>query len=246
MSMSYFSSYLIRFLLLSLFLWAGVSQAESLYLQQTKTVEITEKMLAETLEKLQQSKNQELREPLAVAPFHKREPVKPAVEEAFCSDCHGPLPHSKDERQRSFLNMHSRKVACTTCHYRPEGITLDYAWYPTGDNPDMDESGRITPFHQGELVAVPTVAPFAIELQRQWHLAALAVKARLHRRIHGPLEKEGPGCTDCHHQDQLFLDLDALGLKPEEIRSIRTNRIARFLGQKSPEGQQLQLRDLLQ
>ncbi len=38
---------------------------------------------------------------------------------SVCRTCHGTYPHYSDEKTRSFMNIHSKRMACESCHIRP-------------------------------------------------------------------------------------------------------------------------------
>ena len=49
-----------------------------------------------------------------------------------CLMCHSLLPHSKNERIRVMMNMHSDFLNCETCHYKKDVDTLEYSWFNMG------------------------------------------------------------------------------------------------------------------
>jgi len=103
-------------------------QAGPLYLAQVKRADVNNKVLQKALAQVKERKDIEVLDNLAVMPFHKRGVLQVTEKLAFCMNCHLPLPHRKNKRNRTFLNMHSLYIACETCHFRPKGIALDYRW----------------------------------------------------------------------------------------------------------------------
>jgi len=130
------SCYSLAFLLL---LATGTVCAKPLYQQQLEAATISEKTLQKARKQIKEHKEIKLLDKIAVAPFHKRAEQKMQEKQAMCMNCHRSLPHRKNERSRSFMNMHSRYIACETCHLRPKNSQLDYRWLAY----DGPEAGKI-------------------------------------------------------------------------------------------------------
>ncbi len=109
-------------------LFNGSASAKPLYQQQFETATISEKALQKARRQIDEHKEIKLLDKVGVAPFHKRGEQKAMTKQAMCMNCHLTLPHRKNIRSRSFMNMHSRYVACETCHLRPENSQFDYHW----------------------------------------------------------------------------------------------------------------------
>lgn len=107
--------------------------AEGLYLQTLKSTKLTEEQVQKSRKTLEEYKKVTLRGELEVPPFHKRGEVDDSLGNSFCTTCHLTPPHTKSMRTRTFMNMHTRYVACETCHFRPEGVELTYQWQDTRD-----------------------------------------------------------------------------------------------------------------
>jgi hypothetical protein len=45
------------------------------------------------------------------------------------SGCHGPLPHSRSQDVRAFLNMHATSIHCGVCHFNSEHRPRKLVWY---------------------------------------------------------------------------------------------------------------------
>jgi DNA-directed RNA polymerase subunit M/transcription elongation factor TFIIS len=254
---------------LALFLlcWAngGSSFAgEPLFVQRVESAVPNQEAIGKAEEQVREHKDVKLREKMAVPPFHLR--VEPPLREGetYCQGCHRPQPHSKKLRTRSFLNMHSRFIACETCHFRPEDVRLDYRWFDyaarqpaapdgsrfrTGGNLDnsvtIDGNFKIAPFYRGEpAFALPGTA-FAERVGREWKEGDLSARAQLKARLHTPLSKEGPACAKCHTEDTPMLDLAALGADSRQAAAIRKHVIPQFFDRYQSEDERLKIIDIL-
>lgn len=254
-------------LVLSLLCWAngGSSFAgEPLFVQRVESAVPTQEAIGKAEEQVREHKDVKLREKMAVPAFHKR--IEPPLHEGetYCQGCHRPQPHSKKLRTRSFLNMHSRYVACETCHFRPEDVRLDYRWFDyaarrpaapdgsrfrTGRNLDnsvlIEGKFKIAPFYQGEpAFALPGTA-FAERVGREWKEGDLSARAQLKARLHTPLSKEGPACAKCHTEDAPMLDLATLGADSRQAAAVRKHVIPQFFDRYQSDDERLKIIDIL-
>lgn len=72
--------------------------------------------------------------------FHKTKSAAVPDSQNLCISCHGDIPHFKDKKIRSFLNMHAFFMACETCHIRPEsGAQFRFVWYDKTTGKEKDE-----------------------------------------------------------------------------------------------------------
>jgi RNase P subunit RPR2 len=221
--------------------------AEVFYLTQMKHAQWNDQALEEAVKKQKEHKAIKVTEPLKVMPFHYR--TTPQVEQArdFCISCHTSLPHTQSERLRSYLNMHVNYLACTSCHYQPEGIALNYRWQQLAKDNDLEVAQKlITPFHQREAVALTKDHPDIARLLESWEESDIRRKAEDHLRIHSPLQSEGVDCQSCHTTKTPLLDYRQLGYDDDEIKAIEENLIARYLSDQSFKDKPIQLMDLLQ
>ncbi|MGZ8219353.1 multiheme c-type cytochrome [Methylomagnum sp.] len=252
-------------LLFLLLLIAPAIHADPLFVQRVEAAQPTAEAIAKAEEKIRDHKDIKLREEPKVPPFHKRvdNPVKAG--EAYCQGCHLPVPHSEKLRTRAFLNMHSRFIACETCHFRPEDAKLDYRWLDytskqpaspednrlrTGQKIDnavtLDGRVKVAPFFQDAPAIAFPGTEFAERVARDWKAAeAIPAKAKLKAKIHAPLEKEGPACAKCHTDQDSMLDLAALGAKPEQVTMIQRHVIPQFFGRYKEEDERLKIIDIL-
>ncbi len=111
-----------------LILFASPAMAKTLYQAQVEQAEISDKALQKSLKQMKDRTESNIINDLSVSPFHKRTVLPKTKKQSLCLTCHLPLPHRKNERSRTFINMHSRYIACETCHFRPKKIMLHYYW----------------------------------------------------------------------------------------------------------------------
>lgn len=131
--------------IISLFSLLSVNAAaESLFEQLVKRANPDNKTLLESEQMVKDHKEIKILRNLAVPPFHKRGVNSLTLQDsnAYCTECHLSLPHQKQLRSRSFLNMHVAYIACETCHLRPEGIPLEYRWLSYDDGKSRVEDAR--------------------------------------------------------------------------------------------------------
>ena len=64
-------------------------------------------------------------------------PQIPENKRPVCYICHSDLPHKKNKKIRSLMNMHTQYLVCETCHIKEEpGTEIVYKWYsPFEKNP---------------------------------------------------------------------------------------------------------------
>ena len=241
--------------------------AAPLYLERVEQAEPDAGAVAEAREQIEDHQEVTVIEELPLPPFHRRRPIPSTRKQPFCLRCHPPLPHRRDERARTFLNMHSRFVSCETCHMRPDGVKLAYRWlaYDGRDAGSPLQPGtavlregeeerkgsivprqgaHIAPFHAGEVALILGDHPFAEGVMERWENGSVAERALLKARLHAPLEKEGPECGACHGERPM-LDFGALGATPEQRRLLRQNAIVRFFERFDDENERLRIDELL-
>ncbi len=238
--------------------------AENYYLLQVDYAEISDKELQETLKQIQALKEVELQEIVSLPPFHRRQAAFDTEEHSFCLNCHLALPHRENERQRTFLNMHSRFIACETCHLKADKkTTFKYRWLAF-NQPHAglevvalaNEEGslpppfvpipgaRIAPFVDDEAAVLFEKSYSAKRTLKEWEGGDNLTKAKLKARLHAPLQKEGPACEACHSEKSL-LDLVMLGADPIKKRQIEQNGIASFFARFNEQTERLRITDLL-
>lgn len=245
--------------------------AEPLYQQQVNQAAPSEKQIDEALKKIKDHKEIKLQENISIPVFHQRADQLKTAKQAICTNCHQALPHRKNERSRTFMNRHSRYIACETCHLRSKNIDLEYAWlaYDGADAGNkvaarvlkQDENkkdkpeppltlvpqvgAKIAPFYAGELALIFADDDFSKKINQDWQDANENEKAKLKARVHVPLEEKGPQCQRCHGGDNAMLDLASLGASPEQVKKIQRNTIARFFARFKKDDQRIRIKDLL-
>jgi RNase P subunit RPR2 len=253
----------VRLGLLATLAAAEPAAAEPLYIQRAESARPNAEAIAKARQPVREHRDIAIREDLKVPPFHKRldDPVRDG--ETFCQDCHLPLPHTKSLRSRSFLNMHSRSIACETCHFQPKDAAIAYRWldYRTGQPAKVEarfRTGRkadnaaplgggvkIAPFAAGTPAIALPGSDFAIRIAREWKNGDEAARAQLKARLHAPLAKEGPACARCHTETKPLLDLAALAAPPEQATAILRHVIPQFFARYKDEDERLKIIDIL-
>ena len=256
------SRFLLAAWLLSL---APAVSATPLYLELVERAVVDGEMLEEARKQVEAHEEITPIDDLPLPPFHRRKVPPATAREPFCLRCHLPLPHRRDQRARTFLNMHGRYIGCETCHLRPRGIELEYRWLDYGGEQAGQplpggspvaareeigsivprEGARIAPFHAGEPALIFSDHPFADEVARRWKEGDEAERTALQAGLHAPLERDGPGCGECHGKQSPLLDLQALGASPRQMRALQQNTIVRFFERFRDEGERLRIDELL-
>ena len=103
--------------------------AEPLYWERVEQAQPDAKALQDSEKLVKEHKKVEIIKRTRIRPFHKQAKYNEPSKHAFCMNCHLPLPHTKNLRARTFLNMHTHYIACETCHFRPDDVELDYQWF---------------------------------------------------------------------------------------------------------------------
>jgi len=214
----------LRSLIILLFLlYPAISKADNLYIEMVDKATIDVGKVHKIKEKLEKHKKVE---PLSLnlKPYHKR--VEPLQESRliFCNNCHGKLPHKKEAKTRTFLNMHTHFATCKVCHFIPEGVEIKKSWL-NFDKPNK----KIDPFIKGEPQSLFENHPFAQEVKKKLETITIKEKAELVFRLHSPLSKEKIKCSACHSEKQKFLDLEALRFDEKKQNEIERSSIVRFM-----------------
>jgi|GEM_PF-405623 len=237
-----------------------------LYLSLIEFSQPNAEVLAEAKLKLQEKKAIELKKNLTLNPFHQRNgqtlEEKTAVsKQSFCGSCHLPLPHQKNLSSRAFNNMHSRYIACETCHFDSEKLPrqeqLSYQWYDHNRRTAVDANAslfkmdkgqwqknidshiKITPFYDGQAAIITRQHLYVEKLMESWEKADINLKAKLKVRTHLPLKEEGFECMQCHNKHDGILELASLGADSEQIRQFQNNIITQFFKRYGKSGDHL-------
>jgi hypothetical protein len=243
--------------------------AEGLYLQQLNKTTLTPKQLESAQQKIEQHKDRVLHTELAISPFHKRAQPHASLEHSSCTGCHLSPPHTKNERTRTFMNMHTQFIACETCHFRPKNKTLTYQWEDVRDGlkiasnsklfrqaEDAEEKSlkrarvvhsfyKITPFYQNESVVLRQKESFTQATEKIGKQGTKKEKVRRLALIHAPLEEKGPKCSECHDQQEAGLDLEILGANTYQRDKIYNHIIPQFFARYQDEDSRIRIISIL-
>lgn len=240
-----------------------LAAAENPYLSFGNETPPDAKALREAGKQVDHYRELKISEVPGIQSFHKRNPDTETDRQPLCRVCHPALPHRESVRKRSFLNMHTRYIACETCHFQPQGVTFDYRWLDYGTpgccEPAAAEatnkktvpslaphpSARIAPFFQGRPALLFEDDPIAEEIRETWKEGERGEKARLKARLHVSLKKDGRRCADCHRRQQTLLDWKRLNASDRQIRAIEDNAIARLFSRYKDKDQRLRMTELL-
>ena len=255
---------------------------QQLYQEHQKTTAREDSHFTQIKKMLSSLKEVKTAPPLALAPFHFQD--KESLEskhtvvtddslasQGFCATCHSSTPHKKSIKTRSFLNMHSKTLACQTCHLKVEQ-SLDYQWQNKQGlltkKIDFNDKNQflLVPVHQNTPVSLLAESDFAQNIINQWQKNnkkltqsnRLSKQALLWQNIHQVLELPANNktkgqaqpslqhqCTDCHQQSRPKLNLFKLGASKQRQQDFEQNIIARFFSRYKMEDDKINLIELL-
>ncbi|MEE9344975.1 MAG: multiheme c-type cytochrome [Methylococcales bacterium] len=249
----------------------NVAQAAGtpLYWQRVEQAQPDNKALADSKKLVKEHKDVDIIERTRIRPFHKQPAYAELSSNAFCMNCHLPIPHTKNLRSRTFLNMHTNYIACESCHFRPEDVNLDYRWFnfetqqiqPASSQlfkvikpKDAEQKKafternpliKITPFfnQMPAILFKDSIQPKA--LLQQWNDGDLQQRTEVRAKIHVPLEPKGPKCIACHDADEQQFNLEQLGASPQQIKAISLHRIPLFFSRYKEKDQKIRIIDVL-
>lgn len=243
---------------------------QALYLERTEQAVPTAKQLEDSEKLVNEHEDVKIIERTRIQPFHKQPKYQEFSDQSFCTNCHLAIPHRKNLRARTFLNMHTSFIACETCHFRPEDISLDYRWFNFDSKqlaaqdtqlfkvvkPQTPEEMRrftkrdtaikITPYYgQQAAIIFHDNATMQNELNT-WKNGSFDDKVRTRAKIHAVLENKGPDCDACHQQDEPLLNFQALGATPKQIKAIAEHRIPQFFSNYTEDDQRIRMLEVLE
>ncbi|MEZ4720299.1 MAG: hypothetical protein R2813_00310 [Flavobacteriales bacterium] len=240
------------------------AQANSMYLEAIEE-HPDEKQLAKSRKTILAYREIEIRDDLdqQLPPFHRRPQQQIGQGETFCQACHLSLPHRHSLWTRALLNMHSRYIACSTCHFRPESVTFTYRWldFSNGqaleadssrfradrdlDNENLpDGNVKIAPFWQDQPAVPLPSSSKAQDIARQWRDSDIEQKIQLHAQLHRPLEPQGLSCDGCHQEQKPLFDLQALGADLDQAKQIQRHVLPQFFKRYQNKEQKIRILDL--
>jgi hypothetical protein len=181
--------------------------------------------------------------------FHKvaeEYPQPPENMRPVCSICHSDLPHRKNKRIRSLMNIHTQFFVCETCHVKEKpGATIVYQWYspledyPQGPfygtsydpdtgilSPGQDQISRIAPSFKSEksdrlqmAVQVQDV-PLARDFMKVRDKLSPEQREGIKNKFHKNIKPVGHGCRTCHIE-QSILDFKKLGFSETRTANLK-------------------------
>ena len=181
--------------------------------------------------------------------FHnvaKEYPQPPENMRPVCSICHSDLPHRKNKRIRSLMNIHTQFFVCETCHIKERpGATIVYQWYspledyPQGPfygtsydldtgilSPGKDPISRIAPYFKPEgtdrlQVAVQVQdVPRARDFMKVRDKLSPDQREGIKNKFHENIKPKGHGCNTCHIEESL-LDFEKLGFSENRTANLK-------------------------
>ncbi len=252
-----------------LFVNAALASDTPLYWQRVEQAQPDSKALSDSKKLVKQHKDVDIIERTRIRPFHKQPVYAELSSNAFCMNCHLPIPHTKNLRSRTFLNMHTNYIACESCHFRPEDASLEYRWFnfetqqtqPVSSElfkvikpkdaeqkkafKERDPSIKITPFFNQRPAILFKDSTQPQHLLQQWKDGDLRQRTEVRAKIHAPLEPKGPKCKACHDVDEQQFDLEQLGANPQQIKAITMHRIPLFFSRYKEKDQKIRIIDVL-
>ena len=181
--------------------------------------------------------------------FHKvakAYPQPPENMRPVCSICHSDLPHRKNKRIRSLMNIHTQFFVCETCHVKEKpGATIVYQWYspledyPQGPfygtsydpdtgilSPGQDQISRIAPYFKSEktdrlqmAVQVQDV-PLAKDFMKVRDKLSPEQREGIKNKFHENIKPVGHGCRTCHIEESM-LDFKKLGFSETRTANLK-------------------------
>lgn len=150
----------------------------------------------------------------------------------FCIECHGPIPHSRNLKERAFLNMHNLFISCQVCHVQEtEGVTPShFGWVDmtTGrlsPNPEMAEGvwgeydAKIIQLKESQEnpqpLSLKEEQEFAREFRKNMNSLNDSQKVIGNKFIHRKCVENPIRCSDCHNAKNQFLPFTDLGYSDE-------------------------------
>ena len=160
-----------------------------------------------------------------------------------CFICHSDLPHSKNKRIRSLMNLHTQFLVCETCHIKEKpGTTIVYKWYnPLNPNPPgpfygtsydpetgslslgKDLISKIAPYYKKDDKVWSAIeiqdAPMARDFMRVRDRLTPDQRGGITNKFHEDINAKGHECNQCHSENGI-LDFKQLGFNEHRIEHL--------------------------
>jgi hypothetical protein len=161
-----------------------------------------------------------------------------------CFICHSDLPHSKNKRIRSLMNLHTQFLACETCHIKEKpGTTIVYKWYnPLNPNPPgpfygtsydpetgslslgKDLISKIAPYYKKDDKVWSAIeiqnAPMARDFMRVRDRLTPEQRGGITNKFHEDIKAKGHECNQCHSENGI-LDFKQLGFNEHRAENLK-------------------------
>ena len=179
--------------------------------------------------------------------FHNVVAAAPKLPEDLrpvCFICHSDLPHSKNKRIRSLMNLHTQFLVCETCHIKekPE-TTIVYKWYnPLNSNPPgpfygtsydpetgslslgKDLISKIAPYYKKDDKVWSAIevqdAPMAKDFMRVRDRLTPEQRGGITNKFHEDIKAKGHECNQCHSENGI-LDFKQLGFNEHRAENLK-------------------------
>lgn len=207
---------------------------------------IDNKKIASTEKKIKEYKKVNRVTSSFIPEFHKQKKHVYSDKNEFCSLCHSNIPHKENILIRSFLNMHSRKINCATCHFYANNKKIDYTWVDFNDAKNKRKYLKISPSYKGEQIMIFSEHELAKKIKAEWDNRVVNEKAKLKLRIHSPLNKKPANCNNCHANKDRLLPLKALGYSEQQALKIIQQPIAKMFSRLDKNNKTFRLSEFLQ
>jgi hypothetical protein len=184
----------------------------------------------------------------------------------FCIECHGPIPHSQNLKERAFLNMHNLFISCQVCHVQEsEGVVpqrfgwVDMTTGQLGPNPEMvkgvwgEYGAKIVPLTGPQENPQPLILneeqEFSVDFRKHMYSLNDSQKVIGNKFIHRKCVENPVQCSVCHDANSTFFPYTALGYSQERadflvsaevvdlIKRYETFLMPKLLKPQQPEGQ---------
>jgi len=177
------------------------------------------------------------------------EPEIDSRHQSQCLMCHSWLPHSKNEKTRVMMNMHSDFLNCETCHYKKERDTVEFIWYDMGIDNEVTRGPKfgtrydpVTGMMQGAENHISKITQVHLVEDKKKVLFMsqsdpmaqdyLAVQDKLtpgqkevaKKKFHGEIDSKGWDCRECHRKDGV-IPLRSLGFSDRRVQEIENLEI---------------------
>ena len=173
-------------------------------------------------------------------------PQPPENMRPVCSICHSDLPHRKNKRIRSLMNIHTQFFVCETCHVKEKpGTTIVYQWYspledyPQGPfygtsydpdtgilSPGQDQISRIAPYFKSEktdrlqmAVQVQDI-PLARDFMKVRDKLSPEQREGIKNKFHENIKPVGHSCRTCHIEESI-LDFEKLRFSENRTANLK-------------------------